>query len=375
MPVKYFYNKGDSPWQQKDAPLPVRELIAAYQNGLAGCWYDGESHERFRAEAMASGGFADFADAATAAGFADSFAGQLVLPWIWAVELFPGCWPGPPQERGDCVSHSLRTGCFGTMVGEIMGGKPDEVTGLPEGVPDVTETAVKNLVLSCEYNWWLRGYSGDGWYIDAALSTAFKSGTMLRQPYPDLGIDLTEYSYANTAKYGRSSPPDKITAVGRLHLVTTAADANSFAEIRDGLGNGHGCSSDGGEGWSSRRDANGYSPRSGSWSHSFPFIGADDRPVVHKLYGEGMILMMNNWGTWNSGPRDIIESAALVPADKKELWIKLDIVNPATGNIMIPPGSWWAKASSARNRDTKLIAGYRGWAKKSLPSLGAAGVV
>lgn len=374
MPITMF-EAGHNPWQQKDQAMPLQDLINGYANGMAGCWIDPEGNERFKAKAKATGGYSQFGDAATAAGFADNFAGQLVLPFIWHIELFPGCYPGSAQERGDCVSHSGRSGGFGTVCGDIVGGLPDEETGLVEGVPEISEAARKDMVLAAEWQWWCRRSGGDGWYLSACAETMIEDGVMLRQNYPDLGFDLTNYSYSNTAKYARSGPPDKALVVGRTHKIATAADANSFEELRDAFGNGHGIGSDGGEGWSSTRDENGFSKRSGSWSHSFPQIGVDDRDVIKAKYGQPLVLCMNNWAAWNGGGRDIYQSAALVPPEKKGLWISLGLVNPVTGNIMIPPGAWWAKWSDMKNRDFKVFGGARGWAKKTMPTLGAGGII
>lgn len=372
---RQWYNPTrDYAWQQPDRALTWSELKQAYEDGAAACWYDGEGHEQFREQAKADLGYADYADAAESAGTADSHAGKLVLPWLAAEELYPGCWPGPAQVRGDCVSHSARSGIFMTMIGEIVAGLPDEVSGHIEGPPDVTPEAIKNLVLSSEFQYWLRGYNGDGWYVEAALSKAKQHGSMLRQAYPDLNIDLTKYTYANTAKYGSRMPSEAILAVSRLHLVRGFADANTGEEIRDALGNMHGVSSDGGEGWSSTRDEYGRSKRSGRWSHSFPFIGYDDRPEIVAFRGEPQVLMMNNWGQWNGGGRKIYKSASLVPPEKKDLWTRLGFIDATSGDILIPHGAWWDGVSSVRNRDTKVIAGYSGWQRKNLPDWGTVAI-
>jgi hypothetical protein len=150
--------------------------------------------------------------------------------------------------------------------------------------------------------------------------------------------------------------------------VHSAARASSFEEIRDGLANGHGISTCGGEGFSETRDEWGYSRPSGSWSHAYKVGGADQRPEIIKLYGEPMVLQINNWGgSWNHGGRDVYDSAKLVPPEKRALWISLDLVNPKTGNIMIPKGAWWSKWSQVRRRSFFVKSGIHGWAKKKLP--------
>jgi hypothetical protein len=376
MPQVWF-NKNDVQWQQPDHSLPIAEVIRRTESGMASAWYDPEAHQQTRELFKATGGYADFSDAAHANGLADSFAGQLVVPFVDTAMLFPGCFPGSAQERGDCESHGIRSGCMMTMAGEITAGTPDEVTGKVEGKPDdLPIEGQHDMVLSSEWSWWWRGYNGDGWYLDAATAAVIKHGCMLRKAYPDLGIDLTRYSYSNTAKYGSRQPPENMDAVGRVHVVTSGADINSFEELRDALGNRHGIPTEGGEGFSSTRDQYGMSPRRGSWSHAYPFIGADDRPKTREMHGDGLVLNLNNWGPdWNSGPRDIYDSASLYKPELKNLLISLDLVNPATGNLMIPKGSWWCRWRDVKNRGIKALAGFRGWTKKQLPDWGSTGIV
>ncbi len=365
-PGCHGYVPNASVWAPQKALLSTAELIKRYATGAVGCIYSKEAHEKFREKMKAAGGFADFADAAHRFGYADAYAGQLILPFIEVAELFPGCFPGPAQARGDCVSHDIRTGGVFTMAAEIARGAPDEVTGKLEEAPKLSQTGIENLVFSSEYPWWMRGYAGDGWYIEAAIEAVIKNGYMLRQKYAELGIDLEEYTYENTAKYGRNAPPESILSVGRQHVVSASTDVSSAEETRDAMGNGHGIVSDGGEGFSSVRDEYGFSKRSGTWSHSYPLAGFDDREIIKKIFGEPLVLNMNNWAAWNTGNRDIYQSASLVPPAKKALWIKLGIVNPTTGNIMIPEGCWWTRWSDIKNRNIKALAGFRGWAKKPI---------
>lgn len=375
MPQVWF-NKNDVQWQQPEHPLPIDEIIRRTESGMAAAWYDPEAHAQSRELFKRTGGYSDFSDAAHANGFADSFAGKLVVPFVDTAQLFPGCYPGSAQARGDCESHGIRTACMETMSGEITAGLADEVSGKVEGKPDdLPEAGQHDMVLSSEWPWWWRGYNGDGWYLDAATQAVIEHGCMLRKAYPDLGIDLTTYSYSNTAKYGRNSPPDSMDRVGKLHVVTTGADIGSYEELRDALGNRHGIPTEGGEGFSSVRDQYGVSRRRGSWSHAYAFMGADDRPWAHQTFGEGLVLQMNNWAVWNSGPRDIHDSANLYKPELKELFIKLDLVNAATGNLMIPKGSWWSPWSDVRRRGIKALAGFRGWTKKQLPNWGSTDLV
>ncbi len=388
--ARSFWSPTHVAWPSLERSLDPAEIAKGYAAGWTGVYRDPEADEAKRAAFAATGGFADFEDAAIASGVADAYAGQLVIPFVLEAVLFPGSLPGPAQERGDCVSHGITKACVGSLVGDIADGHPDEETGKVEGPPEVPPAGVLHGVLSTEWPWWHRGYRGDGWSTGPATQAVMKSGVLVRQAYPDLGIDLTQYSYKNTALYS-NSPGEKFEAVGRLHCVTSGADISTFEGLRDALGNLHGIATEGGEGYSSVRDEFGMSGRRGSWSHAYPFKGADDRPETRAKFGEPLVLQMNNWGAnWNSGPRDIWQSAALVPslcnmlvkvgflpaADPvqiKQRLVDLDVVNPATGNIMIPRGSWWSRWSDVKNRGIQALAGIRGWTRKVLPNLGATG--
>lgn len=347
-------------------------LIKMYEDGFSGIRVDLDAKERLNEINRRKTGFWKYADIAHANNIADTFAGQLVIPYIWQMVFWPGCLPGAAQERGDCVSHAASGAQRLTIAGDIASMLPDIASGRAEGVPFVSPVGIKNGVTSSEYQYWWRGYNGDGWDCPTAGEVSLERGCLLRNNYPGI-IDVSDYSGSLAGKYGAKQPPAEIENIGKPHQLHATADASDFEEIRDALGNLHGVQTCGGQGFSSRRDQYGFSPRSGGWSHGFKVIGTDDRPDTVSLKGEPWILCDNNWGIWNSGPRDIRDSAKLVPALQALVnrvcgvnvnLVALDIVNGTTGNIMIPEGSWWTTWSSMKNRDYTVYAGIKGWAKK-----------
>jgi hypothetical protein len=359
-----FYNPGGQLWLPSMVGLAADQIATAYENGFVGAYFDPDEWDRRRGEALAATGYATVGDAATANGWAGSAAGQLVIPFVHVLEQYPGCWPGPAQERGDCVSHSDKNTCLLTTVCDVVSGLPDPRTGNLEGFPEISAEGIRQGCISSEWVYWFRGSNGDGWSCDASASWRTKIGIMLRQAYPELGIDLTRYSGSLAGKYGGQKPPEAMQVVGREHVLWSTANADTFEESRDALANGHGLHTCGGEGISSTRDENGVSRRSGSWSHAMSWIGADDRPETHKLYGEGLVLDLNSWAKWNNGPRDIRDSARYVPAEKRDAWVAAGIVNHATGNIMIPDGSAWIRYSEFKNRQVIAFSGVQGWKPK-----------
>jgi hypothetical protein len=363
--LPYFPKKDFADWPEDATELKTKEVIRLYKHGFAGAKYDPDALARFRSVMAEPDG--DLV--AHKYGLADTGAGKLVLAFVHVLEMFPGCWPGRQgQARGDCVSWSTRNAALGTMVCDIVAGKPDEVSGKREEKPDVPPEGVADGVLSSEAIYWYRGYDGDGWHCpDAATVACKRGGVVLRKDYPELGVNLTTYSGGMAGKYGRRSPPAPLEDMTNDHLIHTATDLNSLEACRDFLFNGYFVSTCGGEGLSEKRDENGVSRRSGSWAHAMAYIGVDDRDWAKQTYGGPLVLDLNSWAKWNNGPRDIYDSAKYVPAAKKKEWEAKGIVNPATGNILIPEGSCWVRYSEMRNREMIAFSGVNGFPMKTLP--------
>lgn len=337
-------------WPKQSKDLSLDELIQHYNNGFIGAGEDPKAKEAFRQYLYDSGGTPIGEDIAHQYGLADSAAGKLVASWMHIEKLFPGALPGPAQTIGDCVSHSTKNANLMTMSCEIVAAKPDEVTGVIEGIPEISPEGIANGVLSTESVYWWRRHGGDGWSCpDAAQVVLKESGCCWpRTNYPDLGIDVTKYSSSVAHKYGSQTPPENFKKQGGLHLIRSATELNSFEQIRDFLYNGFGVSSCGSEGYSNKRDENGVSKRSGSWAHALAIVGADDRDIIKQIYGEPLINILNSWKFWNSGP-------TLVKGT----------------NINIFQGSFWTPWSQAKNRYYVAFAGVNGWKPKLLPSYGA----
>lgn len=328
------------------------EIQKLYEAGFAGAYQEDGVKEAFLEESKKQNGFANAAEAASQYGFMESGKGQLVVPFVFVLKLFPGCLPGPAQGRGDCVSHDNKNASLVTMACDIISGLPDAKTGRIEGVPEISQEGIAQGVLSTEWQYWFRGHGGDGWDCYDCARVMAKYGVMLRKPYPEIGVDFTRYSANLAGKYGRSQPPQNMIDVGDDHLVHAATICNSAEEVRDMLKNGHGVSSCGGEGFSGDRDENGVSSRRGSWSHAMCIIGYDDREWAHTTYGGPLALVQNSWGVWNKGPRRIHGTS-----------------------IDIPPGSFWARWKDIARRSFIAHAGVVGWPAKHLPDYGATGLI
>jgi hypothetical protein len=335
-------------WPEDKEEISPIEVVKMYGQGYAGAWADEEADKEWKKFIEGQEfGVTDGKDALQIYGLAGAGEGKLVLPFQLVEKLLPGCWPGAAQQVGDCVSHSTKNAVLVTMCGDILSGKPDEETGKLEGLPDIPATGIKQGALSSEAIYWWRGYNGHGWSCGTAARVACtKAGLWLRKEYPDLDIDLTTYSGKLASKYGKNPPPDKILNYGKNYLIRTSTRCDEPATRRDLAFNGYGISACGSQGWSSKRDDNGFSRRQGSWAHAMAEIGYDDRPIFKEKYGDMGILILNSWGKWNTGGRKIIGT-----------------------DIEIPEGSFWALASDCRGRDCYAFSGAMGWPAKNLPDL------
>jgi hypothetical protein len=328
---------------------------AAYDTGLRGAYNDPRADELFVDSILRKGGNPDGGEVASQWEFADLGKGKLTATWQNVMDYWPGCWPGPPQDIGDCVSMAARSAALTSWTCELIDGRPDEITGLVEGRPDVSPAGIANTVLSTEALFWWRGHDGDGWTCSAAANAMMNdSGIWLRRNYPDIKVDLTKYSGDTAQRWGARRPPDEVRKIGREHLVRTATVVKSTEQIRDFLAAGFGVYFCAGLKWSNRRDENGYSPVvPGSWAHAQLVAGWDERPEIIKIYGEPLGLVGNSWGSrWNSGSRKVLGT-----------------------NLMIPEGFYWTKASNLARTTLIALSSVAGWPKRKLKSYGAEGRV
>jgi hypothetical protein len=333
-----------SAWPDDHSDLSQDGIVAAYNRGFIGAKDDPAARERLRAESM----FGAMSDAAHANNWADSHAGKLVAAWVPLVKRFPKCLPGKAQQRGSCVVHSTRNAHLLLMTGDIVTGRIDEKTGKAEEWPEISTEGEVNSILQTATWYWFRGYNGDGWSCSTAVNVAKnRIGAALCKNYPEIGVDLTLCNGRNEGLYGSRQPPDAWVKLFSAHMIRESSYCESFEEVRDALGNGYGITTCGGEGFSSQRDENGVSKRSGSWAHAMAFIGADDRASTKEAYGGPLVLVQNSWAQFNSGPRRVMGT-----------------------DIEIPHGSFWARWSDVKRREIIAISGFAGWPRRKLPDYG-----
>lgn len=326
------------------------DIVREYERGFVGAYSDPAATERLRQHIDDIGGYADGGAACRVAGFYGEGAGKLSLPYLAATQLYPGVLPGGRQLRGDCVSWSSRTAALVSYCASLMyGANPDR-----NDAPEASAKAIAHGLFSTESWYWQRGYDGDGWTCSAAADVGLTSaGLVLRQNYPELGIDLTDYSASKAGRWGRMPPPAEVRAMTSKYLLQNATICNTWEQVRDMLANGYALSTCGGESWSDRRDQNGVCNRTAAgWAHAIAVIAADDREEVRRKYGSPLVLFCNSWGEYMTGGRQI-------------LGIDLEI----------PPGCFWSRWDDASRRGYIAFSTGKGWAANKLPDWGLGGIV
>jgi hypothetical protein len=138
---------------------------------------------------------------------------------------------------------------------------------------------------------------GDGSVGAWAASAISEYGTLLRKKYPE--VDLSSYSGSREKEWGSPSGfPKELVELGKQHVVRGTAIVRSYEEARDMLANGYPVPVCSNQGFSDKRDDEGFSRPKGIWPHCMLFVAVDDsykRP--------GLLCCNRSWGdNWNSGP-------------------------------------------------------------------------
>jgi hypothetical protein len=329
---------------------PDRDLIAQYESGYQGVVPNPAADKALVAMLQQRGGYAAAGQAIQDYDLKDTGKGKLSLPYIAALQLYPGCLPGGSQGRGSCVAWNTRNAALVSYCAYIMYGQNAERFTAPA----VSPAGIQNGVASTEGIYWYRHHASDGWDGASAAKVAIeKCGLMLRQNYPTIGIDLTTYSAETEGRWGATEPPENVQQITRQHLCSNATVCETYEEVRDMLANGYAISTCGGESFSFNRDDWGVSSRTRQgWSHAMAMVGVDDRPETIAKYGCGLVVVQNSWGDAFHG-NDIIHGTAL----------------------RIPVGSFWARWADVRDRYCVALGPSKGWPAAKLPDWGLGGII
>lgn len=279
------------------------QLLNAYKNGFIGSVCDKEGQERLLAESKHP------YFGAAAQSIADSGKGQMALLFKNLLKFDQRAF-SERQTTGDCVSHAARNGVDITRSTEIINGDKESfiVRSATEGIYGV------------------RGHGGQGMTCERAVRfLTTDGGILLRKKYGS--HDLSVYNGRMAASWGRSGTPRVLVEEAKKNQVKTVSNIRSVAEARDALFNGYGVFFCSNLGFSSTRDKNGISQRSGTWMHAMSFGAMDD---TRDIFNETLFLILNSWGAWNGGPKRLQQPDG-------SFWVRQSVAED-----IIAQGSMWA---------------------------------
>lgn len=228
--------------------------------------------------------------AAAAQPLADSGRGKVALPFQY-LEQVNGTFPIRRQTAPDCVSMGWALAVDMIAAVEIVKHKePERWAGLTATEPIYGGSRIEIG----------RGRLGNGGgsFGSWGARCVQELGTVVRDRYGS--IDLRTYSGQRAKQWGRpgNGVPDELEPTMAQYLIRSTSLVTSYEQARDAIHNGYPvvvCST---QGFSSRRDSEGFARPSGSWAHCMCFIGMDDADSRPGL------LCMNSWGAnWISGPK------------------------------------------------------------------------
>lgn len=166
--------------------------------------------------------------------------------------------------------------------------------------------------------------TGDGSVGAWAAQYVNKYGALARQKYGN--IDLTKYNSKTAKAWGMPGKgvPQELIPFCKEHPVEVVSQVYTYAEVRDLIANGYAVTVASSQGFSSKRDSEGFARPEGTWPHQMAILGVDDS------YKRPSVLIQNSWGVWNSGPKrhnqpdgsfwvdaDVLEKRML---SKKDSW-------------------------------------------------------
>lgn len=332
--------------------MSVPDILIQYESGLRGYVPDARADSSLLSFLRDIGGYADAGDAIDDYHLRDTGKDKLSLPFLAATNLYPDCLPGGYQKRGSCVAWTTRNAALVSYCASLVYGANVE----RYRAPVVSPVGINNGVAATEGIYWFRGHGGDGWQCSAAAQVAIaECGLLLRQNYPEIGIDLTAYDPGMEGRWGLSQPPQNVRELCGQHLCGSATVVKTWEQFRDMLANGYAISTCGMEAWGSERDGLGVCKRDfgKTWAHAMAAIACDDRPEVRERYNSGLALIQNSWpASYLSGPTAIRGTSFHIPA-----------------------GAFWARWEDMKNRYMVAIGPAKGWPANKLPNWGLKGIV
>lgn len=112
------------------------------------------------------------------------------------------------------------------------------------------------------------------------------------------------YSGRVAKDWGREGPPKDFIPVAQKYLVHSAAQINSWDELKQALANGYPCTTASEIGYSMQPGRDGFHAQTDRWGHQMSFIGYGTNP-------EEYAIILNNWGDVHGHLKDFDDNSDL----------------------------------------------------------------
>lgn len=216
----------------------------------------------------------------------DTGKGKVLLIYDIIRQVAPA-FPMRKQDIGDCVSHGAAYAVDGIKAVDIYLHKQFEEW--------IAETATEDIYAGSRVQIGGGRINGDGSVGAWAADYITKFGALARQKYGN--IDLSKYDGGRARSWGRTGVPQELIPFAKQHPVQTVSRVDTYEQARDLLANGYTITIASMQGFSNRRDAEGFARPEGQWAHQMSLLAIDDE------YKRPGVLVQNSWGVWNGGPK------------------------------------------------------------------------
>lgn len=171
-------------------------------------------------------------------------------------------WPSRNQGRiGSCVSFGTAAAIEGTMAAEILAGDPEQIKDLAQEV----------IYAGSRVEIGGGRIRGDGSVGAWAAEFVKRYGIIDRSIHGK--YDLSQYDETRCRAWGQSGVPDDLEPIAKAHPVKSITLIKTWEEAKKALASGYGISICSQQGFSMKRDGEGFAKASGTWAHCMALLG------------------------------------------------------------------------------------------------------
>lgn len=237
--------------------------------------------------------FPEFAQTPAYKACKDDFGVDPKEVYLWKAWLAVDGKLPPPRNQGNigsCVGNGTASGIETSWAVEIASNNKLKANPPPHWFSAEVVYGISRVDIGG------KRIRGDGSVGAWAVKGSKDVGMAQRKKYDS--VDLTNYSVSTCRKFGDNGIPEDVRKECKEHPIKDYSQVKTVAECYASLENGYAVVVCSGQGFSSRRDKDGFCAPSGSWAHCMVIIGSRrnvDRPGF---------FIWNSWGEdWVSGPK------------------------------------------------------------------------